>query len=438
MKKKITAILCAALVLALAAAGAVRLYHDHQLKAMRAEADALVENGEYMQAKSIYELLEDTEQSKRCDELEADRLYREAEMMLEAGDYESAREVLAGLGKSRDTAELLKACDWMEAYYLECIGEIEPAREKYLSLGEDYPGCAEALDRINAKLYDEAMECAYAFDMKEAYRLWTLLGNFRDCEVLSWRGERIIKWAEKSGGKRMTDASRVYTNSYYPYVYADELCYAVTPEKCDRDTRFFVYYPGGMNEELSVDYLLYYLMNPPENTIAVFMRRNRFGDPETETQEMLKCLEQTAAEKGMFVHDVVLCGSSMGAYTAMHSAVYLHNHFFINTRCLMSLDAGLDWSEPTLLLNEDECRETAEMGMDFYLFESPGVGMNRDGIRRLVNAGNNVTLVGCIYDDHERITLDAMGMGVVEWMLGDWQTPCELNIYSFNRLEPDI
>ena len=47
------------------------------------------------------------------------------------------------------------------------------------------------------------------------------------------------------------------------------------------------------------------------------------------------------------------------------------------------------------------------------------MGMNREGICRMVNAGDKVTMVGCYFDDHVRISLDAMGMGVVDWAVND-------------------
>ena len=101
--------------------------------------------------------------------------------------------------------------------------------------------------------------------------------------------------------------------------------------------------------------------------------------------------------------------------------------------CVLSLDAGDDWKSP-YTLSRSQCHETAEGGTEFYLFESPWVGMDRAAIRQMVETGNNVTLVGCTYDEHVRITLDAMGMGVLHWALGDRTKPCELDIYSFARL----
>lgn len=93
--------------------------------------------------------------------------------------------------------------------------------------------------------------------------------------------------------------------------------------------------------------------------------------------------------------------------------------------------------EAELLLSEEQCRETAELGTEFYLFESPWVGMNRDGIRLMVNTGNKVTMVGCVFDDHVRISLDALGMGVVAWAIGDRSSPCNPDIYDFTPLSPE-
>ena len=101
-----------------------------------------------------------------------------------------------------------------------------------------------------------------------------------------------------------------------------------------------------------------------------------------------------------------------------------------------SLDAGSDWMESWLLLGEEQCRALAELGTDFYLFESPWVGMNREGICRMVNAGDKVTMVGCYFDDHVRISLDAMGMGVVDWAVNDRSQPCNPDIYTFVTLHP--
>ena len=93
-------------------------------------------------------------------------------------------------------------------------------------------------------------------------------------------------------------------------------------------------------------------------------------------------------------------------------------------------------TETEYTLSREECLKTAQLGTQFYLFESPFVGMDRAPIREMVLTGNDVTIVGCVYDQHERISFDALGMGVIDWALGDRSEPYMSDIYSFNRLAP--
>ena len=85
-------------------------------------------------------------------------------------------------------------------------------------------------------------------------------------------------------------------------------------------------------------------------------------------------------------------------------------------------------------MREEECVQTAKTGTEFFLFESPFIGLNRPAIKMMVENGIPVTMVACYFDEHERMTYDAMGMGVLHWAVGDRTEPCELDIYSFNRL----
>ena len=146
----------------------------------------------------------------------------------------------------------------------------------------------------------------------------------------------------------------------------------------------------------------------------------------------LEILENVAAERGVFPTSIVSAGSSLGAYPAMHTALYAPR-MGMDVSCVLSLDAGDDWKSP-YVLSRSRCLETAANGTVFYLFESPWVGTDRAAIRSMVETGNQVFLVGCVYDEHVRITLDAMGMGVIHWAVGDRKEPCELDIYNFSRL----
>ena len=434
-RKAIIIALAAAIVLTLSGVQIYRLV-------MRAQAEQMIERGDYEGARAVFERYGSESDTARCDALMLERTYQEALRLLETGDYASAEQIFEQISDYKDAKDRLSDCDMLRAKALTEEGRLIEARKVYLSLG-DYPGCAQALDELNELMYARAYELASGFEMQEASELWQALGSYRDSPLLLERARRIIDWGARTGADRLTDASKAFTLNGKPMkfdtadVYANDACYIVVPKDCGTDMTFFLYYPGGRNEEISVDFLLYYLMNPSDNTIAVFLRKNGLDDMGKKCNEGIELLERAAAENGFFVREIVQGGSSLGAYPAMHGVIYAYENYRIETSCVLSLDAGSDWLEVPLLLTEEECAKTAALGVPFYLFESPWVGMNREGIVRMVNAGNEVIMVGCTFDDHTRITLDAMGMGVVKWATGDRSEPVNPEIYTFTRLEPE-
>ena len=437
MSKRKAIIIALAALIALTLSG-VQIYR----LVMRSQAERMIESGDYEGARAVFERYGSESDTARCDALMLERTYQEALGLLEGGDYASAEQIFTQIRDYKDAKDRLSDCDWLRAKALTEQGLLSEAREVYLSLG-DYPGCAQAIDEVNALMYARAYELASDFEMQAAEELWRELGTYRDSPLLLERARRIIDWSARTGADRLTDASKKYTlNGNYmgnekADVYVNEKCYIVVPKNRGTDMTFFLYYPGGRNDELSIDYFLYYLMNPSDNTIAVFLRKNGLDDMEKKCNEGIELVERVAAENGFFVREIVQGGSSLGAYPAMHGVIYAYENYRIETSCVLSLDAGSDWLEVPLLLTEAECAKTASLGVPFYLFESPWVGMNREGIVRMVNAGNNVIIVGCTFDDHTRITLDAMGMGVVKWATGNRAEPVNPEIYTFTRLEPE-
>ena len=94
----------------------------------------------------------------------------------------------------------------------------------------------------------------------------------------------------------------------------------------------------------------------------------------------------------------------------------------------------------TCLLTDDEkvkmCQIVSQAGAE-YIKTSTGfstAGATFEDVKLMVENGMDITMVGCYFDEHERMTYDAMGMGVLHWALGDRTKPCELDIYTFTRL----
>lgn len=417
--------------------GAVtQIFRICRTEMLRSRADALVADGAYIQAGRLYTSIGDLANAARCDALQAEELYQDGISLLQAGDQEGAKKVLSLVSSYKDASALLAVCDWQEALSLGDTEKLLDIHHGLQILGTN-ADLQTALEQVSAALFRQAEILAEAFELEGACKIWEELGSYGNSALLLRRGQRALDWADAPEAQRLLMPANRYLSEKLKNVYVCDQAYIVVPEECGSETRFFLYFPGGRDEEMSVDYLLYYMMNPSPNTLAVFLRKNGLDHMRDKTCQAIDLMEQAAAECGVFVRDLVAAGSSLGAYPAMHSVIYAFEEYGIKTECVLSLDAGSDWMEAELLLNESECRKAEKIGTTFYLFESPWVGMNRDGIRLMVNTGNQVIVVGCTFDDHVRISLDAMGMGVVDWAVGDRSKPCNPEIYSFTRLEPE-
>ncbi len=282
-------------------------------------------------------------------------------------------------------------------------------------------------------LYDQAMSLALGGKYKDAAKLFSTILDYQDSGRLYSRCMRMAGWLEDEYRTALISEESRYANDYMYHVYETELAYIAAPDDVSADCRFFIYYPGGKDVELYVEFIYHYFMNPAPDTIAVFLRSNGLYDARTKTFEAIEQLEQAAAERGVFAREVMIIGSSLGAYPAMQAASFIEDETGIKVSCLLSLDAGDDWNSP-YVLSRGQCSRLAALGTPFYLFESPWVGTDRKAIYRMVSSGMDVILVGCENDQHERITYDAMGLGVIHWALGDRTEPCPLDIYTFNKL----
>ncbi len=429
--KKVGILIAILALLAMLSAAARSVWMDVKT---RREAERLFAAGEYLEARAIFEQTGNERMAALCDDYALEQQYLNGRRSLQVGDYTRARAFLTEIADYKDTENLLLACDYVEAGDLAERGELERAKEIYLDLG-DYPGVVDRIRELNEELYIYAQELAAGFEIEHAVRIWTDLGDWRDCAVQRKLGEMVLDWLDEGKSIRLTDPSRLFTSSSVRTAFECETAYIYVPEKTNSETSFLLYYPGGYNEELYIDFFHYFLMNPPPNTIAVFLKRNGVNhDVEAKNREGIELLLRAGAECGVFIKAPTVVGSSLGAYPALYSALYTWKDFGLKTPCVMTLDAGNNWEQPDQMMSRAELRELGKIHPDIYLFDNPGLGMDREGIRDMVDAGNRVTMVDCYYDEHTRMTLDAMGMGVLHWIVGDRSEPCTMEIYNFRRL----
>ena len=309
----------------------------------------------------------------------------------------------------------------------EAVPHIATAAALALDEAEPAPE-AEPAETYN-KAMALALEGEYSAAAEEFYKILDYPGSAR----MYARCHRMAQWLEDEYRTPLLSEDRLYPNGHMKNVYESDLAYIAVSEEITSDCRFFVYYPGGKDVEINTDFISHYFMNPAPDTIAVFLRSNGLYDARTKLFTAVELLEQAAAEKGVFVREMMIVGSSLGAYPAMQGAAIAQDETGIPVSCLLSLDAGDDWNSP-YVLSREQCRRLAQLGTPFYLLESPWVGTDRPAIYRMVANGMDVILVGCENDQHERITYDAMGMGLIHWALGDRAEPCPLDIYTFNKL----
>ncbi len=397
------------------------------------EAERLFEAGAYAEARELYLRLGDEACADLCTERMKYARYQEAKQLLEEGDYRQAEAILTELDPFEDSSELLKECAFLRAGELAAGGQPEKAREVYITLG-NYPGVKEAQAELIPALYDRALELAQEGDLKQATTLWWVCNDYKDSAKLLKRADRALMQQADKKRVKLNDLSRRFGNPFYLETYQTNEAYIIFPEEPNADTRFFLYFPGGRDDELYTEFLYYYLANPAPNTLAVFLRRNDLPDMEGCCRKGLRILDEAAADCGVFPVTVLAAGSSLGAYPALQSPRIAKRDYCIDIECVLSLDAGNEWSEEALVPTTAQCRELAELQTRLYLFQPTWVDTSYEPIARMVNEGCWVMLAGCLHDEHEQISYDALGMGIIDWALTDRSRPCPGGIYSFRRL----
>lgn len=397
------------------------------------EAEALTEAGDYETAAGRWRLLGEEEKAREAEQAARERDFQNAKACVGQGDYESARRLLLPLRDEPGAEALLRDCDFLEAQALLAAGELPEARRAFLALG-DAPGAAEALAETERRLYDRGWELARAFRLEDAIAAWECLGEEKDCAALVERARRELAASRAPESERLLTEARRFRNALWYDTYDLGPAYLVVSESLDENARFLFYYPGGYDGEIYIDYFYYYLMNPVPNCLALVLKQNGYYAIREKNAEALELMLRAAAECGVFFDRPAVAGSSLGVYPAIDQILYGAEHG-LKSDCLISLDAGAEWQQPDVVPGPEDFRVLAEMGCPLYLFSGAWVGVETPAIRHMLEAGCTVARFACENDEHDQITLDAMGNGVLHWLLGPRSSPCPVPGYTFERLK---
>ena len=428
----------ALLVLGCCAFFGYRCWQARQLRSAVERAEALCAEEAFAAAREIYLDLGMEEEARRC-EAELARLrsqadYRAAEALLDAGEWLEAKDAFLALGDYADAASRALECDFRraesygeDARYAEAISLME-------SLG-DYQGAVERIKEYREALYDQALSATYACRMDEAVKLWNDLGDYRDGPLLLKRClERIVTVAEGTD-EPVRYSEYAGTDLGKGILYYHRLGLIYVPKDAGPETSCLIFYPGGYDEALANGYLTEYVYAAdPPNAIMLMCYANGFGSVPLKVEDSYRALEQAAIENNVFLHDLVLCGASMGAYTASQAAAILYENHGLAAKTVLTFDAGMHWEVESHVLTPEQCDSAAKAGTRFMLLEFGGVGMNKRAIQLMVAHGCDVTIVECAWGGHYGIITDAMQYGMIDWALGRGELP-ENELYSYYPLD---
>ena len=406
-----------------------------QIRTVRLDTQAsrFISRGEFEKAREIYLKLDDSEMVRRCDELIEHRTYLKAKELIDSRDYVSAKELLITVQGHLDAAELITKCDYCIACSLQNEGDFLAALSLFEALG-GYSDSTEKIAWLKEKLYTQAVELAYGGDFYRAKTVFDTLDDYLDCKTMSERCLARITMADGSG-KSIIDAENVFASFDMGKLYIADVGYVFIPGRCDESTQFLIFFPGGKDIEEPRDYIFNCLETSSENTIILFLYKNGLNDMQGKAEAALNTLRKAAGECAVTLKAPLLCGTSMGAYPAMHAAAYYHENYALTVPKVLCFDAGADWDDTELTLSAYECALLAKTDTEFWLFEQQGVGMNRDGINLMAASGCRVTMMVCANQDHNAILYDALNCGMINWAFGR-RGQIESNNYTYITLDP--
>ena len=439
--KHVLTIVLVLVITAMAALGAWygwRFWKERQYQDAVAAAETLYTSGNYEAARKAFGTLGLADRVRDCDaqlvRLANEKAYAQAEALLAAGDYLSAKDAFLALADFGDAAQRARECDYRRAEDYARQDRFQEAISLLGTLG-DYPGAQELQDTYRDTLYDRALEATYACRMDEAVQRWNELGDYRDSARLRQRClDRIVTMAEGTD-EPVNYSEYAGTDLGKGILYYHRLGLIYVPKDAGPETGCMIFYPGGYDEALANNYLTEYVYSPdPPNAIMLLCYANGYGHVADKVEDSYRALEQAAIENNVFLHDLVLCGASMGAYTACQGAAILYENHGLAAKRVLTFDAGMHWEVESHVMTPEQCDSTARAGTQFYLLEFGGVGMNKRAIELMVVHGNDVTIVECAGGGHYGIITDAIEYGMIDWALGRGDRPVNSN-YKYYPLD---
>lgn len=291
------------------------------------------------------------------------------------------------------------------------------------------------------ELYEEALQTLYSCEFESAKVRFDELGNYEDSKYWSeYCDYRIEKASELAKPRYIKDGFRLYDwpNGYF---YSSDLAYFYVPKEISSDTKCILYYPGGTGADYILDtfsmpYIVEYFPQHNPNAVIMLFKNSGYTNMKATNSKAIEMLHQLELDLNFVIHDMIIMSSSNGGFCANRAAVQLWTEGNIKVRKLFDMDNGMEWVGLNAgdNLNDEECDLLAEEGTKVYLFEQPGVGMDKEPIANMVNRGVDVTIVECKTKSHNDITVNMYRKDVFGWALEQYQN-LDSEEYTLVKLE---
>ncbi len=293
------------------------------------------------------------------------------------------------------------------------------------------------------ELYVKAIDLLYSCEFDSAKELFSSLNGLKDSkEMVDYCDYRIQVSSEEPAPLYIKDEYEIKgIHALAGKYYISNLAYIYVPDEIKKDTQTIVYYAGGGGEEpilemFSMPHIYEYFPKHAPNAVIIMLKRSGFTSMSATNAKVIDMIRQLELDLQYVAHDVAIVGSSNGCFTANRAAVQLWTDGKIKVAKLLDMDQGNEWIPINTNdnLTDEECKLLAEEGTEVYLFEQHDVGMNVEAIANMVNHGVNVTVVECVHDDHNSITVYMYKEDIFGWITGEYSDLNE-DEYTMVKLE---
>ena len=148
---------------------------DLENQCLFAEADSLLEGGEYEAARELFLTLQNMPEAA---EKAAECVYIPAMALMREGKYDEAIAELNRIPNAKDSRSKIQECHYRKALLAENEGDLAAAAAEFLQAG-DYPGAAEKTQETVFTLAEAAFA---AGDLEEARKLYASLPGYTPAE----------------------------------------------------------------------------------------------------------------------------------------------------------------------------------------------------------------------------------------------------------------